>query len=63
MWTHNENALRVVGKEVQNPPALLQVVLGVGAKAPHQVRELDAVPDEENLQTQHQQRQSAQLAW
>ena len=47
---YNEDALRVVGQEVQNPPPLLQVVLGVGAQAPDQVRELDAVTNEEHLQ-------------
>jgi len=47
--TYNEDALRVVSEEVQNPPALLEVVLGVGAQAPDQVRELDAIPHKEHL--------------
>jgi hypothetical protein len=47
--TYNEDALRVVWEEVQNPPALLEVVLGVGAQAPDQVRELDAIPHKEHL--------------
>ena len=47
---HNEDALRVVRQEVQNPPALLKVVLGVGAQAPDEVRELDAITHKEDLQ-------------
>ena len=41
--------LGVVGEEVQDAPALLDVGLGIGAQAVHQVHELDAVPDEEHL--------------
>ncbi len=39
----------MVGEKVQNPPALLEMVLGVGAQAPDQVRELDAIPHKEHL--------------
>jgi len=38
-----------VGEKVQNPPALLEMVLGVGAQTPDQVRELDAIPHKEHL--------------
>lgn len=41
--------LGVVGQEVKDAPALLDVGLGVGAQAVHQVHKLDAVPDEEHL--------------
>jgi hypothetical protein len=39
----------VVCQEVQSAPALLDVVLGVGAQAVHQVWKLDAIADEEDL--------------
>ena len=47
--TYNDDALRVVGQEVQDPPALLEVVLGVGPQAPDQVWELDAITHKEDL--------------
>lgn len=43
------DGLGVVGQEVEDAPALLDVGLGVGAQAVHQVHKLDAVPDEEHL--------------
>lgn len=50
---HNEVGLRVVREEIQNPPTLLQVVLGVGPQTPDQVRELDAIAHKEHLQCTH----------
>lgn len=47
-------ALWVVGQEVHDPPALLDVGLGVGPQAVNQVGEHDAVFDEEYLQQQTQ---------
>jgi len=35
-------------EEVSNPPVLLNVVLGVGLQGMNHVRELDAIPDEED---------------
>ena len=46
---HNVDRLRVVGEEVQDAPALLDVGLGVGPQGVHQVHKLDPVPDEEHL--------------
>ena len=46
---HDVDGLRVVGKEVQDAPALLDVGLGIGPQAVHQVHKLDPVPDEEHL--------------
>lgn len=42
-WTYNVCALWVVGQEVHDPPALLDVGLGVGPQAVNQVWEHDAV--------------------
>jgi hypothetical protein len=39
----------VSSQEVQDPPALLDVVLGVGAQAMHKVRELHPISDEKHL--------------
>ena len=44
-----QNGLGVVRVEVQDAPALLQVVDGIGAQSPVQVWELQAVADEECL--------------
>ena len=46
---YDVDGLGVVGEKVQDAPALLNVGLGVGAQAVHQVHKLDAVPDEEHL--------------
>jgi hypothetical protein len=43
--------LWVVGQEVQDTPALLDVSLRVGAQAVNQIYKLNAVPDEEYLHT------------
>lgn len=47
---YNEDGFRVVCQEVQNPPALLKVVLRVGPQASDEVWELDAISDKEHLQ-------------
>jgi hypothetical protein len=36
-------------EKVQNPPCLLDVILGIRAQAVHQIRELHTISDEENL--------------
>ena len=48
---HNVDGLGVVGEEVQDAPALLDVGLGVGPQGVHQVHKLDPVPDEEHLRS------------
>ena len=42
------HALRDVGEEVSNAPALLDVILGVGLQRVHHVWELDAIPNKEH---------------
>ena len=48
---HNVDGFGVVGEKVQDAPALLDVGLGVGPEAVHQVHKLDPVPDEEHLRS------------
>ena len=50
---HNEVGLGVVREEIQNPPSLLQVVLGIGPQTSDQVRKLDPITHKEHLQCNH----------
>ena len=51
MGSHNVDGLGVMGQEVQDAPALLDVGFGVGPQRVHQVNKLDAVTDEKNLRS------------
>ncbi len=46
--TYHVHRLWHMREEVSNPPVLLNVVLGVGLQGMNHVRELDAIPDEED---------------
>ena len=46
--TYHVHCLWYMREEVSNPPVLLNVVLGVGFQGMNHVRELDAIPDEED---------------
>jgi hypothetical protein len=48
---YHVHALRDVREEVGNAPVLLDVIPGVGLQSVHHVRELDAIANEEHLNT------------
>lgn len=48
-YAYNVSAFWVIRQEVHDPPALLDMGLGVGPQAVHQVWEHDTILDEEDL--------------